>query len=324
MSEALVEISGLKTHFFTEDGVVRAVDGVDLSIRAGETLGLVGESGCGKTVTAKSILRLIPEPPGRIVAGRILFQGRDVLGLSKKELRRELRGNRIAMIFQDPMTSLNPVYTVGNQLSEVFRIHRGLGRRRALAESAAALGGVGIASPERMILEYPHRFSGGMRQRAMIAMALACHPLLLIADEPSTALDVTIQAQILELMRGLKRELGTAILLITHNLGVVAEMADRIAVMYAGHVVESSEAMDFFDRPLHPYSTGLLHSFPGRADRRGRLTPIPGTIPDLIQPPPGCRFHPRCDRVMPRCRQDFPPIFDLPGGRQVRCWLYEQ
>ena len=324
MTDAVVQIKGLKTHFFTEEGIVKAVDGVDLEIQPGETLGLVGESGCGKTITAKSILRLIPDPPGKIVAGEIYFQGLDLLHLDKTRLRKEIRGNRISMIFQDPMTSLNPVYTVGNQVSEPFRIHRGMNVKEAMKESISILRRVGIPSPERMVVEYPHRYSGGMRQRVMIAMALACQPSLLIADEPSTALDVTIQAQILELMKTLKEDLDTAILLITHNLGVVAEMADRIAVMYAGHLVEACSAESFFDDPAHPYSTGLLNSFPGMASREGRLTPIPGSIPDMVHPPLGCRFHPRCSQVMSRCRESFPPMVFLKDDHQVRCWLYAQ
>lgn len=324
MTDVLLEIKGLKTHFFTEEGVVRAVDGVDLKINYGETLGLVGESGCGKTVTAKSILRLIPDPPGRIVGGEIFFEGRDLLALGTSRLRKEIRGNKISMIFQDPMTSLNPVYTVGNQISESFQLHRKMRKKEALEQSISMLRQVGIPSPERMVIEYPHRFSGGMRQRAMIAMALACNPPLLIADEPSTALDVTIQAQILELMKNLKKDLHTSILLITHNLGVVAEMADRIAVMYAGHIVDSCDAETFFDEPLHPYSVGLLNSYPDMVPRGRKLEPIPGSIPDMVHPPPGCRFHPRCNRAKPRCREDFPPIFVLQGNRHVRCWLYAQ
>ncbi len=322
MTQTLLEINGLKTHFFTEEGVVKAVDGVDLTIRPGETVGLVGESGCGKTVTAKSILRLIPDPPGRIVAGKILFEGQDLVSFRADQLRQEIRGNKISMIFQDPMTSLNPVYTVGDQVSETFRIHRNMRKRQAIDESISILRGVGIPSPERMVMEYPHRYSGGMRQRVMIAMALACNPSLLIADEPSTALDVTIQAQILELMKALKRDSHTAILLITHNLGVVAEMADRIAVMYAGNVVESCEGETFFDEPMHPYSIGLMNSFPAMARREGKLTPIPGSIPDMVSPPPGCRFHPRCSCAVGRCMEDFPPMISVAVDHQVRCWLY--
>lgn len=324
MTEVLVEIKGLKTHFFTEEGVVKAVDGIDLRIHSGETLGLVGESGCGKTVTAKSILRLIPDPPGRIVEGEILFEGRDLLHLDNTQLRKEIRGSKISMIFQDPMTSLNPVYTVGDQVSESFRLHRRMRKKEATTQSISMLRHVGIPSPERMVLEYPHRYSGGMRQRAMIAMALACNPPLLIADEPSTALDVTIQAQILELMKALKKDFHTSILLITHNLGVVAEMADQIAVMYAGHVVESCDAETFFNGPKHPYSIGLLNSFPGMTRRVEKLTPIPGSIPDMVNPPPGCRFHPRCNRAVPRCREDLPPMITLPTEHHVRCWLYAQ
>jgi len=322
MTDALVDIRGLKTHFYTEKGVVRAVDGVHLTIRRGETLGLVGESGCGKTITAKSILRLIPSPPGRILEGQILFEGEDLLRMKADRLRKEIRGNRISMSFQDPMTSLNPVFTVGDQVSESFRAHRKMKRRRAMEESVSMLRRAGIASPERMVREYPHRYSGGMRQRAMIAMALACRPSLLIADEPTTALDVTIQAQILELMKSLKAEFRTAILLITHNLGVVAEMADRVAVMYAGHIQELCGAEAFFDGPMHPYSIGLLNSFPGMARRRGRLAAIPGSIPDMIQPPPGCRFHPRCGRAIKPCTEDFPPMVSVEKDRFVRCWLY--
>jgi peptide/nickel transport system ATP-binding protein/oligopeptide transport system ATP-binding protein len=323
MSDALVQIKGLKTYFFTEDGVVRAVDGVDLALRPGETLGLVGESGCGKTVTAKSVLRLTPDPPGRIIDGEILFRGEDLLRFQKERLRREIRGNRISMIFQDPMTSLNPVFTVGFQVSESCRGHRSMNKKRGLKASIDLLRRVGIAGPERMVREYPHRYSGGMRQRAMIAMALACRPELLIADEPTTALDVTIQAQILELMKSLKAEFRTAILLITHNLGVVAEMADRVAVMYAGHIVELGAAEMFFDAPKHPYSIGLLNSFPGMIRRTGKLTAIPGSIPDMIQPPQGCRFHPRCRSAMSKCREEFPPMAYCENDRQVRCWLYE-
>lgn len=323
MRDPLLQIKGLKTHFYTEEGLVRAVDGVDLTIGKEQVFGLVGESGCGKTVTAKSILRLIPEPPGKIVEGEILFEGMDLLRFSSNRFRTEIRGNKISMIFQDPMTSLNPVYTVGNQISETFRLHRHLNRKEAHLESISMLGRVGIPSPERMVLEYPHRYSGGMRQRVMIAMALACNPALLIADEPSTALDVTIQAQILELMKVLKMNFRTSILLITHNLGVVAEMADQVSVMYAGNIVESCDAGTFFDEPMHPYSVGLLNSFPGMARRKGKLAFIPGSIPDMVHPPPGCRFHPRCTRAMPKCRKDFPPIFDLPGHHHVRCWLYD-
>jgi peptide/nickel transport system ATP-binding protein len=322
MRDPLLEIRGLKTYFYTEEGLVKAVDGFDLKIGRGETLGLVGESGCGKSVTAKSILRLIPDPPGKIVGGEIFFDGTDLVRLSTDLLRKEIRGKKISMIFQDPMTSLNPVYTVGNQVSECFRVHGRMGRIEAIERGVSMLGRVGIPSPERMVLEYPHRYSGGMRQRVMIAMALACNPSLLIADEPTTALDVTIQAQILELMKALKGDLNTSILLITHNLGVVAEMADRVVVMYAGHMVESCKVDTFFDGARHPYSVGLLGSFPGMARQRGRLTPIPGSIPDMVQPPSGCRFHPRCDRTMARCKEDLPPVFTAKGGHQVRCWLY--
>ncbi|MBW1689977.1 MAG: ABC transporter ATP-binding protein [Deltaproteobacteria bacterium] len=322
MTDLLLQIRGLKTYFYTEEGVVRAVDGVDLTIGKEEVLGLVGESGCGKTVTAKSILRLIPEPPGKILGGEILFDEMDLLRLSNERLRNEIRGNKISMIFQDPMTSLNPVYTVGNQTSETFRHHRKMNKKEAHVESIAMLGRVGIPSPETMVREYPHRYSGGMRQRVMIAMALACNPSLLIADEPTTALDVTIQAQILELMKALRKDFHASILLITHNLGVVAEMADYVSVMYAGNEVESCSAETFFDQPMHPYSVGLLTSFPGMSSKKGRLTSIPGTIPDMVHPPSGCRFHPRCMKAMPVCRKDLPPMFDISADHKVRCWLY--
>jgi peptide/nickel transport system ATP-binding protein len=323
MRDPLLQIKGLKTYFYTEEGLVRAVDGVGLTIGKEEVFGLVGESGCGKTVTAKSILRLIPEPPGEIVEGEILFEGMDLLGFSSNRLRTEIRGNKISMIFQDPMTSLNPVYTVGNQISEIFRLHRNLSKKEAHLESISMLDRIGIPSPERMVFEYPYRYSGGMRQRVMIAMALACNPSLLIADELSTALDVTIQAQILELMKALKKNSRTSILLITHNLGVVAEMADQVSVMYAGNIVESCDVETFFDGPMHPYSEGLLNSFPGMARREGKLASIPGSIPDMVHPPLGCRFHPRCNKAMPRCSRNFPPMFDLSGHHNVRCWLYD-
>ncbi len=321
-NDYLLQIKGLRIHFFTEEGVVQAVDGVDLQIKHQEVLGLVGESGCGKTVTAKSILRLVPCPPGKIIAGEIVFQGQDLLRLPLEILRQEIRGKKISMIFQDPMTSLNPVFTVGNQVSEVFTTHEKLSRTSALKKSINILEQVGIPFAERMVTEYPHRYSGGMRQRAMIAMALGCHPSLLIADEPTTALDVTIQAQILELMRKLKEEFHTSILLITHNLGVVAEMADRVAVMYAGHLMEICPAEVFFDSPAHPYAQGLLHSFPGLTIKREKLNPIPGNIPNMIKPPAGCRFHPRCARYLDRCSELLPPLYQIAPGHEVRCWLY--
>jgi oligopeptide/dipeptide ABC transporter ATP-binding protein len=323
MKKPLVEIKGLRTYFNTEEGLIKAVEDLDLTIMENEILGLVGESGCGKTVTAKSVLRLIPMPPGEVVGGEILFEGKDLLRLPKHILRKEIRGNRISMIFQDPMTSLNPVITVGNQIAESFRLHRKSGKKLAIQQSVEMLRRVGIPAPEKMVFEYPHRYSGGMRQRAMIAMAMACNPSLLIADEPSTALDVTIQAQIIELIKSIKEEFKTSILLITHNLGVVAEMAERVAVMYAGQLVELCEVNTFFDNPKHPYSIGLLNSFPGNASNTNKLNPIPGSIPDMLKLPSGCKFHPRCDRKQPCCTEELPNVIHLGNDHLVRCWLYE-
>ncbi|QIA27619.1 ABC transporter ATP-binding protein [Thermaerobacter sp. PB12/4term] len=316
----LVEIRGLRTTFQTEEGLVPAVNGVDLAIRRGETLAVVGESGCGKSVTALSILRLIPSPPGRIEAGEIVFEGRDLLRLSDEEMRR-IRGNEIAMIFQEPMTSLNPVFTVGDQIAEVFMFHRGMSRRDALEQAVEMLRHVGIPAPERRVREYPHQMSGGMRQRVMIAMALACHPKLLIADEPTTALDVTIQAQILDLMRRLKEELGMAILLITHDLGVVAEMAERVVVMYAGRVVEEGDVYSVFRNPVHPYTEGLLRSIPRLDEDRERLPAIEGTVPSPGHLPGGCPFHPRCPYATDTCREVEPRLEPLGEGRYAACHL---
>jgi oligopeptide/dipeptide ABC transporter ATP-binding protein len=320
----LLQIKGLKTHFFTDDGVSPAVDGVDYAVRKGETLGVVGESGCGKSVTALSIMRLIPEPPGKIIAGDILLEGQSLLALSTEEMRR-IRGNKISMIFQEPMTSLNPVYTIGNQISEALRLHQGLSQKDAHDRSIEMLQLVGIPLPERRVNEYPHQLSGGMRQRAMIAMALSCNPSLLIADEPTTALDVTIQAQILDLMVSLKADLDTAIILITHDLGVVAESAARVVVMYAGKVVEEADVYNIFEHPLHPYTAGLLESIP-RIDRnvqqKTRLKEIPGVVPIPSQLPAGCHFNPRCPKVMDICRHENPVLKDEKAGHQVRCWLY--
>ena len=320
----LLQIKGLKTHFFTDDGVSPAVDGVDYEVRKGETLGVVGESGCGKSVTALSIMRLIPDPPGRIIAGDIVFEGQSLLALSNEEMRR-IRGNKISMIFQEPMTSLNPVYTIGNQISEALRLHQGLSKKDAHDRSIDMLQLVGIPLPERRVNEHPHQLSGGMRQRAMIAMALSCNPSLLIADEPTTALDVTIQAQILDLMVSLKADLDTAIILITHDLGVVAESAARVVVMYAGKVVEEADVYNIFEHPLHPYTAGLLESIP-RIDRsvqqKTRLKEIPGVVPIPSQLPAGCHFNPRCPTVMDVCRQEIPVLKEEKDGHQVRCWLY--
>ena len=312
MSAPLLAIDDLKTHFFTRDGVVRAVDGVSYDVGAGETLAVVGESGCGKSVTALSILRLVPSPPGRIVGGAIRFDGTDLLSLSEAEMRR-IRGNAVSMIFQEPMTSLNPVLSVARQIGETLRLHQGLDARAAEQRAVEMLRLVRIAEPERRARQYPHELSGGMRQRVMIAMALACHPKLLIADEPTTALDVTIQAQILDLMRELKTRIGAAIILITHDLGVVAEMAQRVIVMYAGRKVEEAPVRDLFRRPRHPYTLGLLASVPrlgatlGLADPP-RLAEIPGTVPSLREPIAGCAFAPRCAWAVARCRVEAPPL----------------
>ncbi len=324
MAEPLLDIRGLKTHFKTDDGMVRAVDGVDLAIDRGETLGVVGESGCGKTVTAMTVLRLIQMPPGQIVAGSILWQGRDLVKLPADAMRK-IRSKEIAIIFQEPMTSLNPVYTVGQQIAEVLRLHEGLNRRDAMDRAVEMLRLVHIPTPERRVRDYPHQFSGGMRQRVMIAMALSCNPKLLIADEPTTALDVTIQAQILDLLGEMKARLGMAIMLITHAMGVVAETAQRVVVMYAGRVVEEASVELLFARPLHPYTQGLIRSIP-RIDtavgKKLRLEAIAGTVPSLIDPPPGCRFAPRCKSAMPACTKAMPELRAVGAGHKVACILY--
>jgi peptide/nickel transport system ATP-binding protein len=319
---SLLEVENLKTHFFTRDGVVRAVDGVSFTIQPGETLALVGESGCGKSVTSLSILRLIASPPGRIVAGRLLFQNRNLLDLDEAAMR-DIRGNEIAMVFQEPMTSLNPVLTVGRQIAEALVLHRGLAYGAALERAIEMLRLVNIPEPARRVAEYPHQLSGGMRQRVMIAMALACDPKLLIADEPTTALDVTIQAQILDLMRALKEKTGAAILLITHDLGVVAEMAQRVVVMYAGRKVEEAPVGDLFARPRHPYTRGLMNSIPrlGAAEAvRKRLAEIPGMVPSLREPIAGCAFATRCANAVERCRAEAPPLESKADGHTVACW----
>ncbi len=318
---ALLEIKGLQTHFQTDDGWVHAVDGVDLHVDAGETLCVVGESGCGKSVTAMTVLKLLPMPPGRIVAGQVLWQGRDLVPLTADEMR-SVRAREIAIVFQEPMTSLNPVYTVGEQISESIRAHLGLSRKDALDRAVELLKKVRIPTPERRVRDYPHQFSGGMRQRVMIAMALACNPKLLIADEPTTALDVTIQAQILELLRELQAEMGMAVMLITHAMGVVAETAQRVAVMYAGKVVEQAPVQELFARPRHPYTQGLIRSIPRidlDAQHKQRLHAIGGTVPRLVNPPPGCRFAPRCAQAGPQCTAETPPLRALPGGHWVAC-----
>lgn len=320
MSEKLVEIRDLQTHYFTEDGVVRAVDGVNLYIKRGETLGVVGESGCGKSVTSLSIMRLIPNPPGKIIGGEILFEGEDLVNKSESEMRK-IRGNDISMIFQEPMTSLNPVYTIGDQISEAIQLHQGLSYKEATDKAIEMLRLVGIPLPERRVKEYPHQLSGGMRQRVMIAMALSCNPKLLIADEPTTALDVTIQAQILELMKKLKKELGMAIMLITHDLGVVAEMCERVVVMYAGKVVEEGDAVSIFKNPLHPYTEGLLKSVPRMDEEVEKLHVIEGVVPNPLHLPPGCRFQPRCPVAVEKCKENQPPLEQVAPGRFVACFL---
>ncbi len=318
---ALLEIKGLKTHFKTDDGWVHAVDGVDLHVDAGETLCVVGESGCGKSVTAMTVLKLLPMPPGRIVAGQVLWQGRDLVPLSAAEMR-SVRAREIAIVFQEPMTSLNPVYTVGEQIGESIRAHMGLSRKDALDRAVELLQKVRIPTAERRVRDYPHQFSGGMRQRVMIAMALACKPKLLIADEPTTALDVTIQAQILDLLRELQGEMGMAVMLITHAMGVVAETAQRVAVMYAGKVVEQAPVQELFARPRHPYTQGLIRSIPRidlAAQHKQRLHAIAGTVPKLVNPPEGCRFAPRCALASAQCTAVTPPLRELPGGHWVAC-----
>jgi peptide/nickel transport system ATP-binding protein len=321
---ALLEVDGLQTHFFTRDGTVRAVDGVSFAVAPGETLAVVGESGCGKSVTSLSILRLIASPPGRVVAGRVIFEGRDLLALSDDEMR-AVRGDTISMIFQEPMTSLNPALTVGRQIAESLVLHRGLSQHDAMAKVVDILGKVRMSEPERRVRQYPHELSGGMRQRVMIAMALVCGPRLLIADEPTTALDVTIQAQILELMRDLTRENGAAIILITHDLGVVAEMAQRVVVMYAGRKVEEAPVEELFTRPKHPYTRGLLGSMPHLGDSVNgeggkRLVEIPGMVPSLKDEQPGCLFAPRCPNAVARCLQEVPPLTAHGTGHWAACW----
>lgn len=320
--EYLLEVKNLRTHFFTEDGVVPAVDGVDFELKAGETLGIVGESGCGKSVTSISVLGLVPSPPGKIIDGEIIFEGQDLLKLKESEMQK-IRGNDIAMIFQEPMTSLNPVFTIGKQISEAIMLHQNVNKKEARDRCIEMLKLVGIPRAEASVDEYPHQFSGGMRQRAMIAMALSCNPKLLIADEPTTALDVTIQAQIIELMRDIKKDLNTAIMLITHDLGVVAEMADHVIVMYAGRVVEEADVEDLFKSPKHPYTRGLMRSKPSLDDNSKRLEVIAGSVPNPLAMPKGCAFNPRCPKVMDICREKMPNLINVEDNRKVRCWLYE-
>ena len=320
MAANLLEVEDLVTAFHSDEGVVRAVDGVSFSVRDGGTIGLVGESGCGKSVTSLSIMRLVPTPPGRYERGRILFEGKDLLALPEKQMR-ALRGNSISMIFQEPMTSLNPVYTVGQQIMEAVRLHQKLDRKGARAKAIEMLKLVGIPAPEERIDAYPHQLSGGMRQRVMIAMALSCQPKLLIADEPTTALDVTIQAQILDLLASLQKKLGMSIILITHDLGVVAEFVEEIVVMYAAKIVERAETKALFARPLHPYTRGLLASVPSFGDnsKRARLPTIPGVVPDLMRLPAGCRFRERCPDAIALCATEEPKLLEAMPGRFVAC-----
>jgi oligopeptide transport system ATP-binding protein len=323
MAENLLEVNNLKTYFFSRAGVVKAVDDVSFTIKQGETLGVVGESGCGKSVTALSVMRLVANPPGKIVGGDIIFNGENVMDKSLDELT-ELRGSKISMIFQDPMTSLNPVYTVGFQIAETVKRHRkDMSKDQAWKRAVEMLDLVRIPDAKRRSRNFPHEFSGGMRQRVMIAIALACNPQLLIADEPTTALDVTIQAQVLELIKGLSKEFGTAVMLITHDLGVVAGTCEYVNVMYAGHIVESAPVKQIFETPAHPYTVGLLHSIPRLDDQRGiKLTPIAGQPPDLLNPPSGCPYAPRCPKVQDRCRRERPELMPVGRGQQVAACFY--
>ena len=320
-SKTLLEVQDLSTHFFTQGGVVKAVDGVNWNINQGETIGLVGESGSGKSVSALSVMRLIPDPPGKIISGRIMFDGRDLLTLSQKEMR-EVRGNKIAMVFQEPMTSLNPVLTIARQLTETLELHLKMDKRSAKARAIELLDQVGISDASRRVDDYPHQFSGGMRQRVMIAMALSCNPRLIIADEPTTALDVTIQAQVLELVKEMTDAYQTAVVIITHNLGVVARHASRVNVMYAGHIVESAAATGIYGDPRHPYTLGLLQSVP-RLDepRKTRLVPIEGSPPDLVNLPSGCPFRPRCRFAIDKCTEENPPLLKVDEDHYSACWV---
>jgi oligopeptide/dipeptide ABC transporter ATP-binding protein len=321
MTREILRIEDLGVVFHTEDGTVRAVDGVSLRIRESEILGIVGESGSGKSVTALSIMRLVPRPPGQFERGTVAFEGQSLLDLPKKAMR-QIRGNKISMIFQEPMSSLNPVFSVGDQISESLRLHQGLSKKEAWRKSIALLQLVGIPSPEERVRNYPHQLSGGMCQRVMIAVAIACQPKLMLADEPTTALDVTIQKQILRLMREMRDEFGTAILFITHNLGVIAEMAQNVVVMYAGKIVEASPVTTLFTRPLHPYTVGLIKAIPRPDRRRKRLSIIAGIVPSLFELPPGCSFHNRCEKAFDRCADEPPPLFEIAADHACRCWLY--
>ncbi len=326
VANSVLTVRGLKTFFYTEEGVTHAVDDVNFHVDPGETFGIVGESGCGKSVTALSILRLIPQPPGKIVSGDLLYKGKNLLTLSLERMR-EIRGKDISMIFQEPMTSLNPLITIGKQISEAVQLHERVARREALERAVEMLHLVGIPSPQKRIHDYPHSLSGGMRQRVMIAMALSCSPNILIADEPTTALDVTIQAQILRLIYELQRKVGMAVILITHNLGIVAQSARRVAVMYMGKIVEEADVQDLFGDPLHPYTQGLLKSLPNfykDSIQKDRLVEIPGVVGSLLRPPRGCYFSPRCKYTRDICRQEEPPVGEKGSGHTVRCWLLQE
>jgi len=324
MEDLLLQVKDLKTYFYTDDGIVKAVDGIDFTIRKGETLGMVGESGCGKSVSALSILQLVQNPPGKIINGEIWFKGEDLLK-KKTEQMRKIRGNDISMIFQEPMTSLNPVYTIGEQISEAIILHQKLNKGNALEKTVEMLKLVGIADPERTVHKYPHELSGGQRQRVMIAMALSCNPDLLIADEPTTALDVTIQAQILELIKKLKDEIGMAVLMITHNLGVIAEVSDHVVVVYAGKAVEYADVTSIFKHPKHPYAMALQKSIPQLTDKPGvKLEVIEGNIPDPLALPTGCKFHPRCKFAINICKKKEPELEKIGDNHIVRCWMYNK
>ena len=320
----LLEVNNLTTHFFTQDGVVKAVDGITYDLEEGEVLGVVGESGCGKSVHALSIMRLVPSPPGRTVAGEVVFEGEDLLKMDDAEMR-NIRGNRIAMVFQEPMTSLNPVLTIGRQLTETLELHQGMSKQQARTRAAELLSTVGIPDADTRLVDYPHQFSGGMRQRVMIAMALSCNPKLIIADEPTTALDVTIQAQILELMQDLARDFGTAMIIITHNLGVVARYADNVNVMYAGKIIETGSAEEIYHNPRHPYTLALLNSVPRLdASERVKLDAIEGLPPDLVNLPEGCSFAPRCKYIYERCVEETPVLEMANEGHTSACWRHQE
>ncbi|MEH7343802.1 ABC transporter ATP-binding protein [Bacillus sp. JJ1532] len=320
--EVILEVKGLKTHFHTSKGVAKAVDGIDFVLRKGETMGIVGESGCGKSITSLSILRLIPTPPGKIVAGEILLKGRNLVTMPTSELRK-IRGNQISMIFQEPMTSLNPVIPIGGQISEAIQLHQKLNKKQAKAKALELLELVGIPSPEKRVKQEPFLLSGGMRQRVMIAMALACTPEVLIADEPTTALDVTIQAQILDLMKKLQNQIGMSIIFITHDLGVVAEVCDKVAVMYAGQIIENRSTKTIFKNPLHPYTQGLIRSLPKIHEEQEELETIEGTVPSPYSFPEGCRFADRCPYVKEICRNSLPELINIGDEEQIRCWMYD-